>query len=81
MNIFFEIRKRIKADLESLVVSGVLPADLSFDNITVEPPKEKLYGEMSTNAAMVLAKLSNVKPIDIAEGLKKSLIAQYIKIM
>ncbi|MDG1789289.1 MAG: arginine--tRNA ligase [Paracoccaceae bacterium] len=53
---------------------GDLPDGLSFGNVTVEPPRDPLHGEMATNAAMVLAKPSRQKPRDIADKLAAHLM-------
>ncbi|MDT2071301.1 MAG: arginine--tRNA ligase, partial [Planktomarina sp.] len=54
---------------------GDLPDGLSFDAVTVEPPRDAAHGDMATNAAMVLAKPSKCKPRDIAETLAALLSA------
>ena len=66
MNLFADIRTQVIADLNAMVDAGQLPADLSFDNVTVEPPRDASHGDMATNAAMVLAKPAGLKPRDIA---------------
>ncbi|NDI03975.1 MAG: arginine--tRNA ligase, partial [Rhodobacteraceae bacterium] len=49
--------------------AGDLPEGLDFKNVTVEPPRDALHGDMATNAAMVLAKPAKLRPRDIAEKL------------
>jgi arginyl-tRNA synthetase len=56
MNIFADFQRRIAALLENIVASGGLPKDLDLSRFTVEPPREILHGDLSTNAAMVYAK-------------------------
>ena len=75
MNIFFEIKKKILDDLSLLIDKGTLPSDIIFHEFTVEPPKDKTHGEISTNVAMILAKSAKLKPIFIAETLKPLLLA------
>ena len=75
MNLFADIRALILSDLAAMVEAGDLPAGLSFDNVTVEPPRDAAHGDMATNAAMVLAKPAGLKPRDIAEGLAARLSA------
>ena len=58
MNIFSDIRASVLETLDALVAEGALPADLSWGNVTVEPPRDAAHGDMATNAAMVLAKLA-----------------------
>ena len=69
MNLFADIRALVIDCLGVLVVEGALPAGLTYDNVTVEPPRDASHGDMATNAAMVLAKPAGMKPRDIAEAL------------
>ncbi len=69
MNLFAEIKSLVIEKLEALVSAGTLPEGLSFANVTVEPPRDALHGDLATNAAMVLAKPARMKPRDIAEAL------------
>ncbi len=69
MNLFADIRTVVLSALEQMVRRGDLPEGLSFDAITVEPPRDASHGDMATNAAMVLAKPSGKKPRDIADAL------------
>ena len=75
MNIFANIRTLVLDSLETLVREGALPEGLSYDNVTVEPPRDAAHGDMATNAAMVLAKPAGLKPRDIAEALARHLEA------
>ena len=56
MNLFADIRALVTSNLDAMVQAGQLPAGLTFDNVTVEPPRDAAHGDMATNAAMVLAK-------------------------
>ena len=69
MNLFAEIKTLVLENLNVLVAEGVLPADLAYSNVAVEPPRDALHGDMATNAAMVLAKPAGMKPRDIADAL------------
>ncbi|MEL6647330.1 MAG: arginine--tRNA ligase [Pseudomonadota bacterium] len=73
MQLFSEIRQLVLSAIADLQVSGDLPGDLKTDAITVEPPRDVAYGDMATNAAMVLAKPAQMKPRDIAEKLAAAL--------
>ena len=75
MNLFADIRTQVIADLNAMVDAGQLPAGLSFDNVTVEPPRDASHGDMATNAAMVLAKPAGLKPREIANSLAARLAA------
>jgi len=69
MNLFSEIKSLVLTCLEDLQDGGALPAGLDFSNVTVEPPRDPLHGDMATNAAMVLAKAAKMTPRDIAGAL------------
>jgi arginyl-tRNA synthetase len=69
MNLFADIRALVIDALEAMTAQGGLPGGLSFDAVTVEPPRDAAHGDMATNAAMVLAKPAGLKPRDIAEAL------------
>ncbi|NCW03367.1 MAG: arginine--tRNA ligase [Rhodobacteraceae bacterium] len=69
MNLFSDIRALVIDYLHAMVAAGDLPEGLDFKNVTVEPPRDALHGDMATNAAMVLAKPAKLKPRDIAEKL------------
>ena len=73
MNIFANIRTLVLDSLESLVREGALPEGLSYDNVTVEPPRDAAHGDMATNAAMVLAKPLKTNPRALAERLSGEL--------
>ena len=53
--------------LDTLVARGDLPAGLERRAITVEPPRDTTHGDLSTNAAMVLAKPAKTNPRALAE--------------
>ena len=75
MNLFADIKTLVLDRLAALQAEGALPADLDLSNVTVEPPRDALHGDMATNAAMVLAKAAKMKPRDIAESLAEKLAA------
>lgn len=66
MNLFAHYRSQLLSVLADLTSAGDLPADLKTSGITVEPPRDASHGDMSTNAAMVLAKQARQKPRDLA---------------
>ena len=74
MNLFDDIRSAVLTSLEAMQAQGVLPADLDFANVAVEPPRDAAHGDIATNAAMVLAKPAKMKPRDIADALARHLI-------
>lgn len=69
MNVFSLTRAHIIQAIEGEVAAGGLPEGMKLDAITAEPPRDAAHGDVSTNAAMVLAKPAKMKPRDIAEKL------------
>ncbi|MGB0631178.1 MAG: arginine--tRNA ligase [Alphaproteobacteria bacterium] len=67
MNVFNHYREAIGEIVDRLIADGTLPAGLSLDRVSVEPPRDASHGDISTNAAMVLAKPAAQKPRDLAE--------------
>ena len=53
--------------LTGLETEGSLPPGLPRSNVTVEPPRDPSHGDLSTNAAMVLAKPAGMNPRAVAE--------------
>jgi len=66
MNLFKAFQADIAEFIDGLVKAGDLPDGLDTSRITVEPPRDPSHGDISTNAAMVLAKPAGMKPRDVA---------------
>lgn len=69
MDIYSEIHSLILKALDKLVTDNIIIAGLDYDNISVEPPRDPVHGDVATNAAMVLAKLAEKSPREIAQNL------------
>ena len=69
MNVFKDFEAKIKAALEAASAAGELPPGLDLSRLTVEPPRDASHGDISTNAAMLLAKQAGKPPRAIAEVL------------
>lgn len=67
MNVFKYFRGEIAKALDELAAAGEMPAGLDADKMTAEPPREAAHGDVTTNAAMVLAKAAGQKPRDLAD--------------
>ena len=78
MNLFTHVRGILIEVLNNLARQGILPTDADFSNITVEPPKDPRHGDMATNAAMVLSKLVETRPRDLAQIISVSLAKEEI---
>ena len=73
MNVFNHFRQNIEEIFSDLKNTGFLPKELDTKNISVEPPRERAHGDISTNAAMVLAKAAGLKPRTLAEAISDRL--------
>ena len=73
MNVFADFKNVIGAKIEQIAASGELPGGLDTSRITVEPPRDASHGDVSTNAALVLAKDAGCKPRDFGELLARAL--------
>ena len=67
MDVFAGFQGRVLAAVQQLKHDGVVPPEASIEAITLEPPKDASHGDLATNAAMVLAKVTG-KPLSCAIG-------------
>ena len=74
MNIFEQYLNKIKEILSTLSSNGDLILPDSLNGITAEIPPSKFDSDISTNVAMVLSKINNKSPSDLA-----SILAEKIK--
>ena len=68
-DLFAHFRSVVIAELGALAREGVLPQGLDLGRVAVEPPRDPSHGDVSTNAAMVLAKGAGLAPRALAEKL------------
>lgn len=73
MPLYARFADHMHAALDALTRNGVLPQDVHRTPVTIEPPRDAGHGDLSTNAAMVLAKPAGMKPRDFAEKLAAEL--------
>jgi arginyl-tRNA synthetase len=66
MNLFRHFRDLVLGEVDALVAEGRLKSALDPDRIAVEPPRDATHGDVTTNAAMVLAGSAGIKPRDLA---------------
>ena len=71
MNIFEEFLDKIKRILVDLSKNGDLVIPDNLNGITAEIPPSKFNSDISTNVAMILSKLNNKSPADLAKVLIK----------
>ena len=74
MNIFEQYLDKVKEILSTLSSNGDLILPDSLNGITAEIPPSKFDSDISTNVAMVLSKINNKSPSDLA-----SILAEKIK--
>ena len=67
MNLFAYFHDKIAAEI------AALGFDLDTSRMSVEPPRDPAHGDVSANAAMVLAKSAGMKPRDLAAKLQPRL--------
>ncbi|MDE2445543.1 MAG: arginine--tRNA ligase [Alphaproteobacteria bacterium] len=67
MNLFAHFQGVVLTAVEALVAQGKLPKALDLSKLTAEPPRDAAHGDVSTNAAMVLAKPAGMNPRAVAE--------------
>ena len=73
VTLYVRFADHINAVLDALETAGTLPAGLPRGNVTIEPPRDASHGDLSTNAAMVLAKGAGTNPRALAEAIKAEL--------
>jgi arginyl-tRNA synthetase len=73
MNLFRHFRDLVVDEVEKLVAEGRLAPALDTGRIAVEPPRDASHGDVTTNAAMVLAGSAGIKPRDLAAQLAERL--------
>jgi arginyl-tRNA synthetase len=73
VSLFARFAVDVAAALSALVAAGSIPDGLDRGNVTVEPPRDAAHGDLSTNAAMVLAKPAGMNPRALAELLSAEL--------
>ncbi len=66
MSLYARFTTHLNAVLDRLEADGALPAGLARKAVTVEPPRDPSHGDLSTNAAMVLAKPAGTNPRALA---------------
>ncbi len=73
MNVFNRFRDEVVGIVGDLTSEGRLPQGLDCSRVSVEPSREAVHGDLTANAAMVLAKAAGIKPRDLAELLAERL--------
>ncbi len=66
MNLFEIFRENIVTLVNEMIEAQELPEGLQLGRINVEPPRDAAHGDLTTNAAMVLAKAAGQNPRQLA---------------
>ena len=67
MDVLASLRDKIMSAVRILEDQNILPPDLKKNAIAVEIPKDKTFGDLSSNVAMVLSKQAKRNPRELAE--------------
>lgn len=79
MHIYSKVKQDIINIINKLIENKIL-AKVSYESLTVEPPKNPEHGEISTNAAMIIASQLNKNPREIAGQIAEYLLQlNYVK--
>tara|TARA_Y100000590_G_scaffold127832_1_gene146140 strand:- start:459 stop:2186 length:1728 start_codon:yes stop_codon:yes gene_type:complete len=77
MNLFLDYRQKILDSLKKLGKKKIIKVPQKLSNLTVELPPQNQNADISCNVAMILAKINNNSPINLAEVLKKYLLSNF----
>ena len=74
MNHFQMLKSMVFLILEELEAAEKIPLGINRDKISVELPRERSHGDLSTNVALVLAKPTGFKPRELASLICEQLL-------
>ena len=81
MNIFTNYKIKLIDFFKVLEKNKLIKLPEKFDNFSVEIPKIKTHGDLSTNAPMIFAKENNQSPVEFAAIIKKHLDSKFKEII
>ena len=81
MNIFINYKVKLVDFFKLLEKDKIIKLPEKFDNFSVEIPKIKTHGDLSTNAPMIFSKENNLSPVDLAAIIKKELDNKFKEII
>jgi arginyl-tRNA synthetase len=76
MNLFGHFQTVVRNELSAMMAAGELTPGLDISRVTAEPPRDASHGDVTTNAAMVVAKAAGMAPKVLAAVLSKRLAKQ-----
>ena len=77
MNLLSDYHKKIFSSLKFLEKKNIIKIPKSIKNFTVELPPKNQDADISCNAALILAKVNNTSPKELAIILKQHLISNF----
>lgn len=77
MNIFSIYSNKIKEFLFDLEINNKLKLSDNLNNLIIELPPKDLKGDISCNAALILSKVNEKKPIEVAKILQAALLKKF----
>ena len=77
MNLFLDYQKKILKSLKSLEKKKVINIPKIVKNLTVELPPKNQKADISCNVALILAKINNTSPYELAKIIKKHLLINF----
>ncbi|HTW50643.1 MAG TPA: arginine--tRNA ligase [Stellaceae bacterium] len=78
-DIFGDFRRLVLSALNDLAAVGTLPRGLDVARVAVEPPRDPAHGDLSTNAAMVLAGQIKQSPLELAGKIAAALAGRELE--
>lgn len=76
MNLFGHFQALVRTELSAMMAAGELKPGLDISRVTAEPPRDASHGDVTTNAAMVVAKPAGMAPKVLAQALANRLAKQ-----
>ena len=68
MNVFQDFTARVGTAVRRALSTDRDTGDIDLSRVVIEPPRDAGHGDLTTNAAMVLAKPLAAKPRDLADN-------------
>jgi arginyl-tRNA synthetase len=75
MNVYAHFEQQLASAIAALHAAGALPVGAEGLRLGMEPTRDATHGDLATNAAMMLAKPTGMKPRDLAELIAEPLRA------
>ena len=72
MNLFIEYQKKIFKSIKELEKKGLIKVPSNLKSFTVELPPKNQNADLSCNAALIMSKINNTSPKELAEILKSN---------